>query len=174
MGNIVLKNVIKRFGETEVIPSLDLEIEDGEFVVFVGPSGCGKSTTLRMVAGLEVPAEALVSSMKEHQKYFHLVGEQGELKPNFITVANIESRDPAQVVAGNERVIRPRLSDAAFFFETDKKTRLEERVARAEERAARAEEEARIARRRSALRRNRRNTTGDQQRQNRDDPHDEH
>jgi len=81
---------------------------------------------------LEVPAEALVSSMKEHQKYFHLVGEQGELKPNFITVANIESRDPAQVVAGNERVIRPRLSDAAFFFETDKKTRLEERVARLE------------------------------------------
>ena len=81
---------------------------------------------------LEVPPEALVSSMKEHQKYFHLVGEQGELKPNFITVANIESRDPAQVIAGNERVIRPRLSDAAFFFETDKKTRLEERVPKLE------------------------------------------
>lgn len=81
---------------------------------------------------LEVPAEALVSSMKEHQKYFHLVGERGELKPNFITVANIESRDPAQVIAGNERVIRPRLSDAAFFFETDKKMRLEERVPKLE------------------------------------------
>ena len=53
MGNIVLKNVIKRFGETEVIPLLDLEITEGEFVVFVGPSGCGKSTLLRLIAGLE-------------------------------------------------------------------------------------------------------------------------
>lgn len=77
---------------------------------------------------LEVPAEALVSSMKEHQKYFHLVDEEDRLKPNFITIANIESKDPIQVIAGNERVIRPRLSDAAFFFETDKKTRLADRV----------------------------------------------
>ncbi len=81
---------------------------------------------------LEVPAEALVSSMKEHQKYFHLVDETGKLKPNFITVSNIESKDPVQVIAGNERVIRPRLSDAAFFFETDKKTALEQRVAKLE------------------------------------------
>ena len=77
---------------------------------------------------LEVPAEALISSMKEHQKYFHLVDEQGQLKPNFITLSNIESKDPVQVIAGNERVIRPRLSDAAFFFETDKKTPLADRV----------------------------------------------
>ena len=77
---------------------------------------------------LEVPAEALISSMKEHQKYFHLVDEQGKLKPNFITIANIESKDPIQVIAGNERVIRPRLADAAFFFETDKKTSLVDRV----------------------------------------------
>jgi glycyl-tRNA synthetase beta chain len=76
---------------------------------------------------LEVPAEALVSSMKEHQKYFHLLDEQGKLKPNFVTIANIESKDPIQVIAGNERVIRPRLSDAAFFFDTDKKTSLEQR-----------------------------------------------
>jgi glycyl-tRNA synthetase beta chain len=76
---------------------------------------------------LDVPAEALVSSMKEHQKYFHLLDEQGGLKPNFITIANIESKDPVQVIAGNERVIRPRLSDAAFFFETDKKTSLAQR-----------------------------------------------
>ncbi len=81
---------------------------------------------------LEVPAEALVSSMKEHQKYFHLVDSQGNLKPNFITLSNIESRDPAQVIAGNERVIRPRLSDAAFFFETDKKTPLADRVEKLE------------------------------------------
>jgi len=53
MGRIVLKNVTKSFGETEVIPPLDLTIENGEFAVFVGPSGCGKSTLLRMIAGLE-------------------------------------------------------------------------------------------------------------------------
>ena len=53
MGLITLNDVSKSFGETEVIPPLDLEIRDGEFVVFVGPSGCGKSTLLRLIAGLE-------------------------------------------------------------------------------------------------------------------------
>lgn len=75
---------------------------------------------------LSVPAEALVSSMKEHQKYFPVVNQDGQLLPYFITVANLESKDPAQVIDGNERVIRPRLSDAAFFFETDKKVSLRE------------------------------------------------
>lgn len=74
---------------------------------------------------LEVPAEALIASMKEHQKYFHVVDANGKLLPNFITVANIASTDPAQIIDGNERVIRPRLSDAAFFYETDKKTTLD-------------------------------------------------
>jgi glycyl-tRNA synthetase beta chain len=76
---------------------------------------------------LAVPTEALISSMKEHQKYFHMLDENGAMMPRFITLANIESRDPKQVIEGNERVIRPRLSDAAFFFETDKQTRLEAR-----------------------------------------------
>lgn len=77
---------------------------------------------------LEVPAEALISSMKEHQKYFHVVAADGEMLPLFITVANIESKDPSQVISGNEKVIRPRLSDAAFFYETDSKTKLEDRI----------------------------------------------
>lgn len=77
---------------------------------------------------LEVPPEALISSMKEHQKYFHLVDGQDRMLPLFITVANLESKDPAQVISGNEKVIRPRLSDAAFFFETDRKTPLADRI----------------------------------------------
>ncbi len=77
---------------------------------------------------LDVPAEALISSMKEHQKYFHVVNDSGQIQPYFITVSNIQSTDPQQVIAGNEKVIRPRLADAAFFFETDKKQTLESRI----------------------------------------------
>jgi glycyl-tRNA synthetase beta chain len=76
---------------------------------------------------LKVPKEALISSMKEHQKYFHLLDSKGDILPLFITLTNIESLDPLQVVKGNEKVIRPRLADAAFFYETDKKTSLEQR-----------------------------------------------
>ena len=79
---------------------------------------------------LEVPAEALISSMQSHQKYFPVVDADGRLMPNFVTVSNIESRDPSQVIAGNERVIRPRLADAAFFFEQDRKQSLAARVPR--------------------------------------------
>jgi len=77
---------------------------------------------------LDVPAEALISSMKENQKYFHALDAEGKLMPYFITLANIESKDPQQVIEGNEKVIRPRLADAAFFFETDKKQPLEARI----------------------------------------------
>lgn len=79
---------------------------------------------------LDVPAPALISSMREHQKYFHLTDADGALLPGFITVANIESRDPGAIIAGNERVIRPRLADAKFFFEGDKATRLATRLDR--------------------------------------------
>ncbi len=78
---------------------------------------------------LELPAEALISSMEEHQKYFAVRDQAGELLPYFITICNIESRDPAQVIAGNERVILPRLSDAAFFWATDRKRPLADRQA---------------------------------------------
>ena len=79
---------------------------------------------------LEVPAEALISSMQSHQKYFPVVDGNGALQPRFITVSNIESRDPEQVIAGNEKVIRPRLADAAFFFNQDRQHSLESRIAR--------------------------------------------
>jgi glycyl-tRNA synthetase beta chain len=78
-------------------------------------------------AFLQLPAQALISSMKEHQKYFHFVNDKGSMLPLFLTVSNIASKDPQRVITGNERVIRPRLADAAFFFETDKKTTLESR-----------------------------------------------
>ncbi len=74
---------------------------------------------------LAVPSECLVSSMAEHQKYFHVLDKEGNLLPNFITVANIESSNPQSIIGGNEKVIRPRLADAKFFFETDKKVKLE-------------------------------------------------
>jgi len=76
---------------------------------------------------LAVPSEALISAMKRHQKYFHIVDQQGRLLPYFITVSNIESRDAEVVRAGNERVIRPRLADAAFFWDQDRKQRLFDR-----------------------------------------------
>ncbi len=77
---------------------------------------------------LAVPSEALIAAMKDHQRYFPIVNTQQQLLPHFITISNIASRDPARVVTGNERVLRARLSDAAFFFETDKKQSLEERI----------------------------------------------
>ncbi len=65
---------------------------------------------------LAVPPEALISSMQGHQKYFPVVDEAQRLLPRFITISNIDSRDPGEVARGNERVIRPRLSDAALFL----------------------------------------------------------
>jgi glycyl-tRNA synthetase beta chain len=77
---------------------------------------------------LEVPAEALVSSMQDHQKFFPVSEPDGSLLPCFVTVANIASRDPDQVRAGNERVIRPRLEDAAFFWSQDRRQSLASRA----------------------------------------------
>lgn len=74
---------------------------------------------------LQVPQEALIISMQDNQKYFCLLDQQGKLLPRFITVANLESRDPAQVISGNEKVIRPRLTDAEFFYLQDQKQPLE-------------------------------------------------
>jgi len=70
---------------------------------------------------LDLPREVLISTLQEHQRYFPLQREDGALLPWFITVSNIESRDPAVVRAGNERVVRPRLTDAAFFYDQDRR-----------------------------------------------------
>ncbi len=77
---------------------------------------------------MNVPQESLVSSMRDHQKYFHIVDANGKLMPYFITVSNIDSKDEDRVRNGNERVLRARLSDAEFFWETDKKFTLESRL----------------------------------------------
>ncbi len=81
---------------------------------------------------LAVPAEALVYTMKGDQKYFPVYDDAGKLLPNFIFVANIDSRDPQQIIAGNEKVVRPRLADAEFFFNSDRKKRLEDNLPRLE------------------------------------------
>lgn len=77
---------------------------------------------------LAVPKEALIYTMKDDQKYFPLLDENGNLKSRFIFITNIESKDPQTIISGNEKVIRPRLADAEFFFNTDKKQTLESRL----------------------------------------------
>ncbi|UJF19321.1 glycine--tRNA ligase subunit beta [Vibrio sp. SS-MA-C1-2] len=77
---------------------------------------------------LTVPSEALVYTMKGDQKYFPVYDAEGNLVPKFIFVSNIESKDPRQVIEGNEKVVRPRLADAEFFFNTDRKRPLVDRL----------------------------------------------
>ncbi|RZF89701.1 glycine--tRNA ligase subunit beta [Pseudoalteromonas sp. S4488] len=79
-------------------------------------------------AFLDVPSEALIYTMKDDQKYFPLLDQDGNLLNKFLFVSNIESKDPSVVIAGNEKVVRPRLADAQFFYETDKKKTLESRL----------------------------------------------
>jgi glycyl-tRNA synthetase beta chain len=76
---------------------------------------------------LQLPAEVPIATMQDHQRYFPVRDGNGHLMNHFITIANIASLDPDKVRDGNERVIRPRLADAAFFWETDRRLRLEDR-----------------------------------------------
>jgi glycyl-tRNA synthetase beta chain len=76
---------------------------------------------------LDLPREVLISTLQLHQRYFPVAGPDGALLDHFITIANIESRDPDQVVRGNERVVRPRLADAGFFWNSDRRTPLADR-----------------------------------------------
>lgn len=77
---------------------------------------------------LEVPQECLILTMKANQKYFPLLDAQGRLTHRFLVVSNITPQDPSAVIAGNERVVRPRLADAKFFYDQDRKRPLESRV----------------------------------------------
>jgi glycyl-tRNA synthetase beta chain len=76
---------------------------------------------------LALPREVIVATLTSHQRYFPVQGKSGALMAAFVTVANLESKDPRKVAEGNERVIRPRLADAAFFWDQDRKTPLEAR-----------------------------------------------
>jgi glycyl-tRNA synthetase beta chain len=76
---------------------------------------------------LSLPTEVVTSTLAGHQRYFPVADGKGQLLPRFVTVANIESRDPDQVRDGNERVVRPRLADAAFFWDTDRRATLASR-----------------------------------------------
>ncbi|RJX29954.1 MAG: glycine--tRNA ligase subunit beta [Oxalobacter sp.] len=77
---------------------------------------------------LDVPQECLILTMQTNQKYFALTDNNGRLRPRFLIVSNMETATPQRIISGNERVIRPRLSDARFFFEQDKKKKLEDRI----------------------------------------------
>ncbi len=79
-------------------------------------------------AFLDVPQECLILTMQQNQKYFPLFDDAGKLLPKFLIVSNMRVDDARHIVGGNERVVRPRLEDARFFFEQDRKTRLEARV----------------------------------------------
>ena len=81
---------------------------------------------------LAVPAEALVYTMKGDQKYFPIYDKDGKLLPHFIFVSNINPEDPTAIIEGNEKVVRPRLTDAEFFFKTDLKQKLIDRLPRLE------------------------------------------
>ncbi|MDY2946928.1 MAG: glycine--tRNA ligase subunit beta, partial [Mannheimia varigena] len=81
---------------------------------------------------LAVPAEALVYTMKGDQKYFPIYSKDGKLLPHFIFVSNISPDDPSKIIEGNEKVVRPRLTDAEFFFKTDLKQKLEDQLPRLE------------------------------------------
>jgi glycyl-tRNA synthetase beta chain len=79
-------------------------------------------------AFLDVPQECLILTMRQNQKYFPLFDGAGKLVPRFLIVSNMKVADPGHIIAGNERVVRPRLQDARFFYEQDRKVRLEARV----------------------------------------------
>tara|TARA_B100001971_G_C18241444_1_gene571219 strand:- start:132 stop:2192 length:2061 start_codon:yes stop_codon:yes gene_type:complete len=125
------QQILKQLEDQASFLDANLELDEAllEEVTALVEFPCALSGSFES-AFLEIPEEALVSVMKKHQRYFHLTNDKGKLLPNFITVSNLASKDPSIVIAGNERVIRPRLADAAFFFRKDSATTMEEKLAR--------------------------------------------
>ncbi|MGP3697220.1 ABC transporter ATP-binding protein [Rhodobacter sp. NSM] len=118
MGKITLRNVQKQFGEAVVIPSLDLDIEDGEFVVFVGPSGCGKSTLLRLIAGLEDVSDGQIlidgrdaTEMPPARRGLAMVFQSYALYPHMTVRKNIAF--PLKMAKMEQGEIERRVSNAA-------------------------------------------------------------
>jgi len=118
MGNIVLRNVHKAFGATTIIPSIDLDIADGEFVVFVGPSGCGKSTLLRLIAGLEDMTSGTimidgrdVSNEAPAKRKLAMVFQSYALYPHMTVAKNIAF--PLKMAGESADVIDRKVKDAA-------------------------------------------------------------
>ncbi|RUW37361.1 MAG: ATP-binding cassette domain-containing protein [Mesorhizobium sp.] len=118
MGNITLKNVSKSFGSTTIIPNIDLNIEDGEFVVFVGPSGCGKSTLLRLIAGLEDVSGGIitidgrdVTQEAPAKRKLAMVFQSYALYPHMTVAKNIAF--PLKMAGEDQATIDKKVKDAA-------------------------------------------------------------
>jgi glycyl-tRNA synthetase beta chain len=124
--SLILKQVAAAGVELGGKTLLDDELLDEVAALVEWPSAIAGEFEARF---LELPREVLISTLQEHQRYFPVEGAGGKLLPHFITVSNIESREPAKVRSGNERVVRPRLSDAVFFFRQDRKQPLASRQA---------------------------------------------
>lgn len=125
--DLVVKETSQLAAESKAAPVWDDELID-EVTALVEYPVAMKATF--DASFLKVPKEALIYTMKDDQRYFPLVDNKGELLPEFIFISNIDSKNPAAVISGNEKVIRPRLADAQFFYETDKKTTLESRLSK--------------------------------------------
>ncbi|MFD9900899.1 ABC transporter ATP-binding protein [Mesorhizobium sp. NPDC059025] len=118
MGKIALRNVSKSFGATSIIPNIDLDIEDGEFVVFVGPSGCGKSTLLRLIAGLEDTSGGTISidgrdvtNEAPAKRKLAMVFQSYALYPHMTVAKNIAF--PLKMAGESQEVIDKKVGDAA-------------------------------------------------------------
>ena len=118
MGNITLRNVKKSFGSVVIIPELNLDIEDGEFVVFVGPSGCGKSTLLRLIAGLEDTTSGTISidgrdvtGEAPAKRKLAMVFQSYALYPHMTVAKNIAF--PLKMAGEDKATIEKKVADAA-------------------------------------------------------------
>lgn len=113
--------VMKAAATLDATPLMTDDLIDEVVALVEWPAGIAGRFDERF---LMLPREVLIATLEGHQRYFPVSDGDGQLKAGFVTVANIESRDPAQVVAGNERVVRPRLADALFFWEQDQRVGL--------------------------------------------------